>query len=78
VGNTGQRDADDKPTLAFSTAKSFGAGDRLILVLRSITWSEAAVEDIVSTLDGIGLKGRYAVIYLDDVDEAHIVRASSG
>ena len=74
MGNSGQKEGDKYP-LAFSTAPSDGIGDRLILVLRGKHWGESTVSDITSTLDGIGLSGRYAIVYLDEVDEAHVVRA---
>ena len=74
--------------LAFSTrpprsswvAGSSGrpVGDRFLLVLRSIIWSEQNAADVTRVLDEIGLAGRYAVLYLDDTDELHVIRDEKG
>lgn len=71
---TEQQRPDGKYPLAFASKKHQSEGDRLILVLRSAIWSANLVQDIIDTLDQIGLEGRYAVLYLDPEDEAHVVR----
>ena len=48
-------------------------GDKLILVLRSIVWSEKAVNDLQKALDDACVG--YVILYLDGSDEAHVVRA---
>lgn len=61
--------------LAFTSDHVVGEGDRVVLVLRSAVWDVAAVADITSVLDRMGLEGRYAILYLDSTDELHVVRA---
>ncbi len=64
--------SEDNP-LALSS-KNLQPGDRLVLVLRSLAWDAAAVEDIKKALAEVGIT--YAILYLDANDEAHVIRGA--
>jgi hypothetical protein len=73
-----QQNADGEYPLALAPGVLTVSGDdRLVLVLRSLTWSERNVQDIIDALNDVGLGKRYVILYLDKEDEAHVVRGGS-